>query len=182
MTRVTCLCDVRPTIDDHSRVRIALLIVGGRAMRLDEVRKNIFFNQSLLARDLFTGISDADREKLESITRRTVIEKDKFVFREGERPRFVYELCSGQARLSHLSAAVQVSNCTVDSGRLFGLIETLADCQFSTTLETLSSCRIGLIPRDDVLVFLMRYPDICLRSVRAISEHFQRLVTQHRSN
>jgi CRP/FNR family cyclic AMP-dependent transcriptional regulator len=90
------------------------------------------------------------------------------LYAEGETPRGVYILCSGQVRLTAGSQNGQeVILRVAERGEILALSNTISREPHRNRAETLAACQIGFIPRLQFLQFLRAHPDASLR----IAEH-----------
>lgn len=79
------------------------------------------------------------------------------LFAEGQRPRGIYVLCEGKAKVSIASAEGKtVVLWIAQPGELLGLNATLTDEPHMATVQTLGRSRIDFISREDLLKVLDR--------------------------
>jgi CRP/FNR family transcriptional regulator len=90
------------------------------------------------------------------------------LYSEGETPRGIYIICSGEVRLtagSHNGQEVILR--VAEGGEILGLSNTFSREPHRVRAETLCACQIGFIARLPFLQFLRAHPDASLR----IAEH-----------
>jgi CRP/FNR family transcriptional regulator, cyclic AMP receptor protein len=103
------------------------------------------------------------------------------LFVEGQRPRGVYVLCQGRAKVSIASAQGKTLVLRIaQPGELLGMNATLTGQPFGATVETLERCRIDFIPREDLLKLLDRDRSACLGVVQALSRKLSSVIEHTR--
>jgi CRP/FNR family cyclic AMP-dependent transcriptional regulator len=106
--------------------------------------------------------------ELNTIRQNAFYPRGVVLYTEGETPRGVYILCSGQVRLTSGSQNGQeVILRVAERGDILALSNTISREPHRVRAETLSACQIGFIPRLQFLQFLRANPDAALR----IAEH-----------
>lgn len=106
--------------------------------------------------------------ELNAIRQNALYPRGVVLYTEGETPRGVYILCSGQVRLTAGSEnGHEVILRVAKSGDMLGLSNTISREPHRVRAETLSACQIGFIPRLQFLQFFRAHPDAALR----ITEH-----------
>ena len=92
------------------------------------------------------------------------------LFVEGQRPRGVYVLCEGRAKVSIASAEGKTLILRIaQPGDLLGINATLTGQPYAATAETLERCQIDFISREDLLKLLDRDKRACLGVAQALS-------------
>jgi CRP/FNR family transcriptional regulator len=92
------------------------------------------------------------------------------LFVEGQRPRGVYVLCEGRAKVSIASAEGKTLILQIaQPGDLLGINATLTGQPYAATAETLERCQIDFISREDLLKLLDRDKRACLGVAQALS-------------
>jgi CRP/FNR family transcriptional regulator, cyclic AMP receptor protein len=90
------------------------------------------------------------------------------LYAEGETPRGIYILCSGEVRLTaRYENGNEVILHLATRGDILGLSNAISREPHRVRAETLSACQIGFISRLPFLQFLRAHPDAALR----IAEH-----------
>ena len=103
------------------------------------------------------------------------------LFVEGQRPRGVYVLCQGRAKVSIASAQGKTLVLRIARpGELLGMNATLTGQPLGATVETLERCRIDFIPREDFLKLLDRDGRAWLGVAQALSRKLSSLVEHSR--
>jgi CRP/FNR family cyclic AMP-dependent transcriptional regulator len=92
------------------------------------------------------------------------------LFVEGQRPRGVYVLCEGRAKVSIASAEGRTFVLRIaEAGDLLGVNSVLTGRPSEATVETLERCRIDFVSREDLLKLLDRDKKACLGVAHALS-------------
>ncbi len=106
--------------------------------------------------------------ELNAIRQNAFYPRGVVLYTEGETPRGVYILCSGQVRLTAGSHNGQeIIMRVAERGEILGLSNTISREPHRLRAETLAACQIGFIPRIQFLQFLRAHPDAAIR----ITEH-----------
>lgn len=109
--------------------------------------------------------------ELNAIRQNAFYPRGVVLYGEGEIPRGVYILCSGEVRLTAGSEnGNEVILRVAKGGDILGLSNTMSREPHRIRAETLSACQIGFIPRLQFLQFLRAHPDASLR----IAEHLSK--------
>ena len=103
------------------------------------------------------------------------------LFVEGQRPRGVYVLCEGRAKVSIASAEGKTLVLRIThAGELLGINATLTGEPYGATAETLERCRIDFIARDHLLKLLDRDKRIYVGLAQALSRKISSVVEHTR--
>ena len=106
--------------------------------------------------------------ELNAIRQNAIYPRGVVIYAEGEQPRGVYIICSGQVRLTAGSqSGSEVILRVAERGEILGLSNTMSREPHRLRAETLSACQIGFIARIPFLQFLRAHPDASLR----VAEH-----------
>ena len=106
--------------------------------------------------------------ELNAIRQNAIYPRGVVIYAEGEQPRGVYIICSGQVRLTAgSSSGGEVIVRVAERGEILGLSNTMSREPHRLRAETLSACQIGFISRLPFLQFLRAHPDASLR----VAEH-----------
>ena len=117
---------------------------------------------------LVCKLPESALRELNAIRQNAFYPRGVVLYAEGEIPRGVYILCSGEVRLSTGSENGNAAILrTAKSGDILGLSNTMSREPHRVRAETLSACQIGFIPRLQFLQFIRAHPDASLR----IAEH-----------
>ena len=107
---------------------------------------------------------------LNSIRQTSFYPRGAVLFIEGEAPRGLFVLCSGQTKLTANSAeGHSLTLRTVEPGEVIGLSSVVGDRPYPATAETLSPCQVSFIPRLEFLRFLRSNSDVSMRVAKHLS-------------
>jgi CRP/FNR family transcriptional regulator, cyclic AMP receptor protein len=119
---------------------------------------------------LFCHLPQGALATLNSIRQNSFYPRGAVLFIEGEEPRGLFVLCSGQAKLSANSPEGHTLTLrTVEPGEVMGLSSVVGDCPYPATAETLSPCQVSFIPRLEFLRFLRSSSDVSMRVAKHLS-------------
>lgn len=130
----------------------------------------------------FCHLSQASLQALESIMLTNVYPKGAVLFFEGQSPRGVYMLCQGRVKLSICSADGKMMILRIaEPGEMLGLSATVSNLLYKATAETLESCQVNFIKKDDFLRFLRDHGEACFRVAQHLSQNYHTAYVQIRS-
>jgi CRP/FNR family cyclic AMP-dependent transcriptional regulator len=131
-----------------------------------EARKNYAF----ATEQTFYGLSPITLQAFERIKVESTYPKDAVLFMQGEPPRRVFVLCDGQVKLSLCNGAGKTFIVRVaHPGELLGLSALISGTRYELTAETLETCRMNLVQREEFLRFLTNHSDACFRMAEQLS-------------
>lgn len=112
--------------------------------------------------------------ELNAIRQNAFYPRGVVLYAEGETPRGVYILCSGEVRLTAGSNhGSEVILRVAGRGDILGLSNTLSREPHRVRAQTLSACQIGFVPRLQFLQFFRAHPDVALRIAEYLSLELQ---------
>jgi CRP/FNR family cyclic AMP-dependent transcriptional regulator len=112
--------------------------------------------------------------ELKTIRQNAFYPRGVVLYAEGETPRGVYILCSGQVRLTAGSSdGNEVILRVAGRGDILGLSNTFSREPHRVRAQTLSACQISFIPRLGFLQFLRAHPDAAIRIAEYLSVELQ---------
>lgn len=130
---------------------------------------------------LFCQLPHAALSTLNSIRQASFYPRGAVLFMEGESPRGLFVLCSGQAKLTANSPeGHSLTLRTVESGEVLGLSSVVSDSPYQATAETLSACQVSFIPRLEFLRFLRSNSDVSMRVAKYLSMELHQAWRQSR--
>ncbi|HKR59715.1 MAG TPA: Crp/Fnr family transcriptional regulator [Pyrinomonadaceae bacterium] len=107
---------------------------------------------------------------LDSLKVSKLYPRGSVLFSEGQRPRGVYLLSNGRAKISITSADGKTLVLRIaEPGELLGIKAALTGQPYEATVETLGRCRIDFISREALLKLLARDRKACLGVARALA-------------
>jgi CRP/FNR family cyclic AMP-dependent transcriptional regulator len=122
---------------------------------------------------LFCNLSPAAVQRLNEITSTAVYPKSATLFTEGQRPRGVFVLCTGRAKMSASSAGGKTIITKIsEAGDVLGLSATISDRPYEVTAEMIEPGQANFITRDALLGFLRKHGEVALRVAEQLSRHY----------
>jgi CRP/FNR family transcriptional regulator, cyclic AMP receptor protein len=119
---------------------------------------------------LFCQLPHGALATLNSVRQNAFFPPGAVLFIEGEPPRGIFILCSGQAKLTANSPeGHSLTLRTVEPGEVLGLSSVVSDRPYPVTAETLAACQMGYIPRLEFMRFLRSSPDLSIRVAKHLS-------------
>jgi CRP/FNR family transcriptional regulator len=118
---------------------------------------------------------------LESIKYSSLYPKGAMLFVEGQSPRGVFVLCTGRVKLSTCSSDGKTLMRIAEPGDVIGLSAAVSGKPYELSAETLNSCQVNFIRRDDFLRFLRTHGEVCLRVSQHLSNDYHTAYEQVRS-
>lgn len=123
---------------------------------------------------LVCRLPQAAIRELNAIRQNAFYPRGVVLYAEGETPRGVYILCSGEVRLTAVSNdGSEVILRVAGRGDILGLSNTLSREPHRARAQTFSACQIGFIPRLEFLQLLRAHPDAALRIAEYLSVELQ---------
>lgn len=130
---------------------------------------------------LFCRLLQGTVTELNSLRHNCLYPRGAALFVEGEAPRGLFILCSGQAKVSVSSAAGHSVNLRiVEEGEALGLSSVVANEPYKVRAETLSHCQVSFIPRLQFLQLFRAHPDLSLNVSRHLSMELHKAYDQTR--
>lgn len=130
----------------------------------------------------FCRLSKDELQALESIKLTNTYPRGATLFFEGQSPRGVYMLCRGRVKLSVCSAEGKMLILRlVEPGEVLGLSAVVSDRLYKATAETLETCQVNFIRKDDFLRFLREHTEACFRVAQHLSQNYHTAYVQIRS-
>jgi CRP/FNR family transcriptional regulator len=108
--------------------------------------------------------------------------KGSILFLEGQAPRGIYVLCKGRVKLS-LSAndGKTLILKLAEPGEVLGLSATVAGKPYELSAETMDTCQVNFVKRDDFLRFLKLHVEVCFRAAEQLSKKYNNTCYELRS-
>jgi CRP/FNR family cyclic AMP-dependent transcriptional regulator len=127
----------------------------------------------------FCRLLQGTLSELNSFRQDCLYPRGAVLFVEGEMPRGLFILCSGQAKLSATSANGHALNLRiVEPGETLGLSSVVANEPYTTRAETLSNCQVSFISRLRFLQLAHAHPDFSLNVSRHLSMELRNAYNQ----
>jgi CRP/FNR family transcriptional regulator len=104
------------------------------------------------------------------------------LFAEGQPVRGLFQLCRGRVKLSIKANDGRALILKVAGpGEALGLHAAVSGLPYEMTAETLHPCQVNFVKREDLLQFLSRHGDACLRAAEHLSNNCQGAFEQIRA-
>ena len=130
---------------------------------------------------LFCRLSPEALRDLNSIRQTALYPQGALLFVEGESPRGLFILCSGQAKLSASSKEGRsITLRLVEPGEVVGLSSVIANGPYPVSAETLAPSQVNFIPRPEFLQFLRTHAEISARVAEHLSMELHKAWEQTR--
>jgi CRP/FNR family transcriptional regulator len=122
---------------------------------------------------LFCNLSLPVLQKLNEIKSTAVYPKSAVLFIEGQRPRGVFVLCTGKAKLSTSSSEGKTIITKIsEPGDILGLNATISDRPYEVTAEMIEPGQANFIARDALLQFLRDNGEVAVRVAEQLSRNY----------
>ncbi len=119
--------------------------------------------------------------ELNSLRQSVFYPRGAFLFAEGESPRGVFILCSGQAKLIATSMDGQsVTLRVAGQGEILGLSNVIANSPYLVSAEVLAPSQVSFVSRLHFLQFLRAHVEVSLRVARHLSMELHKAWEQTR--
>ncbi len=122
---------------------------------------------------LFCNLSASAVQKLNEIKSTAVYPKSAVLFIEGQRPRGVFILCTGKAKLSTSSSEGKTIITKIsEAGDVLGLNAAVSNHPYEVTAEMIEPGQANFISRDALLQFLRENGEVALRLAEQLSRNY----------
>ncbi len=130
---------------------------------------------------IFCKLSPESIGDLNSIRQNAFYLQGAMLFVEGEPPRGIFILCSGQAKLVASSKGGKTIGLRqVEVGEVLGLSSVIANGAYPVTAQTLAPSQVNFIPRNEFLRFLRDHADVSMRVAEHLSSELHKAWEQTR--
>jgi CRP/FNR family transcriptional regulator len=141
--------------------------------------KKIAVVNTLRSCQLFTGLPLPDLENIAEVTVVKSLEKDDYLFHEGDPARGFYIVQRGAVNVHRVSAVgkEQIIHIfrTADS---FAEVALASATGYPADARALEPTQVLLVQKDGILALLKRQPELALRMLGSMSSHLRVLVSQ----
>ena len=122
---------------------------------------------------IFCDLSTAALQAFDRIKYATSYPEGAVLFLEGQAPRGIFVLCTGQVKVS-LSArdGKTLILRIVEPGEVLGLSATVSGQPYELTAETMDPCQVNFVKREDFLRFLKENSDACFKVAEQLSAKY----------
>lgn len=130
---------------------------------------------------LFCRLSSEALRDLNSIRQTSLYPAGSVLFVEGEPPKGLYILCSGQAKLvANSKEGRTIILRQVKAGEIIGLSSVTASAPYPVTAETVTPSQVTFIPRTEFLRFLRAHVEVFGRVAEHLSMELHKAWEQTR--
>ena len=131
---------------------------------------------------IFCDLSTAALQAFDRIKYATTYPEGAVLFLEGQAPRGIFVLCTGQVKVS-LSArdGKTLILRIVEPGEVLGLSATVSDHPYELTAETMEPCQVNFVKRENFLRFLKENSDACFKVAEQLSAKYNNTCHELRS-
>jgi signal transduction histidine kinase len=135
------------------------------------------FLAALRAAPLFTGLSDADLERLAATMERQRLAAGDVLLREGDRGDAMFVVVSGELEVTKHAEGVDLPLARVGPGAIQGEIAAIGGQERAATVRALTGVEVLRIPREGLLALLDAGPEPALALLRTVLERMRGLET-----
>jgi CRP-like cAMP-binding protein len=141
--------------------------------------KTIALVNTLRSCQLFTGLPQADLEQIAAVTVLKSLEKDEYLFHEGDPAIGFYVVQRGAVNVHRVNAAGKEQIIHVfRTGDSFAEIALASATGYPADARVLEPSQVLLVQKDGILALLKRQPELALRMLGSMSSHLRVLVGQ----
>lgn len=128
---------------------------------------------------LFTGLPLADLEQIAAVTVLKSLEKDEYLFHEGDPAVGFYVVQRGAVNVHRVNAAGKEQIIHVfRTGDSFAEVALASATGYPADARVLESSQVLLVQKEGILALLKRQPELALRMLGSMSSHLRVLVGQ----
>jgi len=132
--------------------------------------------------DSFSSFPAATLQMFQNIKDTVTHAKGILLFVEGESPRGIFVLCQGRVKLSVCSGTGKTLIFKIaETGAVLGLCATINGQPYELTAETLDTCQLKFVRREDFLRFLSEHKDAWLGIARYLLDEYSAALGQIRT-
>lgn len=122
----------------------------------------------------FCHLSPAVLRTVDAVSHHTVMPAAAVLFIEGQAPRGIFILCSGNVKLSTTSKDGKVLILKqAEAGEVLGLSAVISGTNYEMTVETATPCQLNFIGRQDFMGLLQRESEVGMHAALWLSREFQ---------
>lgn len=141
--------------------------------------KTIALVNTLRSCQLFTGLPQADLEQIAAVTVLKSLEKDEYLFHEGDPAIGFYIVQRGAVNVHRVNAAGKEQIIHVFRvGDSFAEVALASATGYPADARVLEPSQVLLVQKDGILALLKRQPELALRMLGSMSSHLRVLVGQ----
>ena len=141
--------------------------------------KTIALINTLRSCQLFTGLPQADMEQIAAVTTLRSLEKDQYLFHEGDPASGFYVVQRGAVNVHRVNAAGKEQIIHVfRTGDSFAEVALASTTGYPADARVLEPTQVLLVRKEGILELLKRQPELALRMLGSMSSHLRVLVGQ----
>ena len=141
--------------------------------------KQIAIVNTLRGCQLFTGLPHPDLENIALVAAVKSLEKDEYLFHEGDRSHGFYVVQRGSVNVHRVNAAGKEQVIHVfRAGESFAEAALATEHGYPADARALEPTQVLLVQKDGILTLLKRQPELALRMLGSMSSHLRVLVGQ----
>jgi len=141
--------------------------------------KQIAIVNTLRSCQLFTGLPPADLQNIAEVSVVKSLEKDDYLFHEGDPARGFYVVQRGAVNVHRVNAAGKEQIIHVfRAGESFAEVALATERGYPADARALEPTQVLLVQKDGILALLKRQPELALRMLGSMSSHLRVLVGQ----
>jgi len=145
---------------------------------LADLKRNVIVN-TLRSCQLFTGLPQADLEKIAEITVAKSLEKDEYLFHEGDLAHGFYVVQRGAVNIHRVTATGKEQIIHVfRTGDSFAEVALASATGYPAEARAQEASQVLLVQKNGILELLKRQPELALRMLGSMSSHLRVLVGQ----
>ncbi len=137
---------------------------------------------TLRDKGFFCDLPKPSLEAFQAITFPASYPSGAMLFSQGQKPRGVFLLCKGSAKLSITASDGKTLILRIAKpGEMLGLHASVSGTPYEMTAETLHPSQVNFVRREDFMKFLREHIDGCLQAAKHLSSSCQAAYEQIRS-
>ncbi len=141
--------------------------------------KTIAVVNTLRSCQLFTGLPLPDLENIAEVTVLKSLEKNDYLFHEGDPARGFYVVQRGAVNVHRVSAVGKEQIIHIfRTGDSFAEVALASATGYPAEARALEPTQVLLVQKDGILALLKRQPELALRMLGSMSSHLRVLVSQ----
>jgi len=128
---------------------------------------------------MFTGMPQSDLEEVAAVTILKSLEKNQYLFHEGDRGRGFYVVQCGAVNVHRVNAAGKEQIIHVfRTGESFAEATLATERGYPADARAIEPTQVLLVQKNGIIALLKRRPELALRMLGAMSTHLRVLVAQ----
>jgi CRP-like cAMP-binding protein len=141
--------------------------------------KTVALVNTLRSCQLFTGLPAGDLEQIAAVTVLKSLEKDEYLFHEGDPASGFYVVQRGAVNVHRVNAAGKEQIIHVfRTGDSFAEVALASATGYPADARALEPTQVLLVQKEGILALLKRQPELALRMLGSMSSHLRVLVGQ----